>query len=231
MSGERVLIVDDERPLLEGIAHNLRQAGYEPAVATTGEDAIHELERCSFDVGVFDVMLPGISGFDLCRRVRAQANDMPIILLTARDAEDDRVYGLDCGADDYVVKPFSQRELASRVAALLRRRHLDAHAAQKSQTVVVSGLRVDLSRQWVSWDGRRIALTRSEYEVVAALARAHGAPVGRTEIVRNLWDSDHTGDDRVCDVHVHSIRQKIRRAGGDPRVVRTVRGLGYALTE
>jgi two-component system alkaline phosphatase synthesis response regulator PhoP len=229
MSGERVLIVDDERPLLEGIAHNLRQAGYQPAVAMTGEEAIRHLEQQAFDVGVLDVMLPGISGFDLCRRIRADGNDMPIILLTARDAEDDRVQGLECGADDYVVKPFSQRELTSRVAALLRRREMDARAAMRSQTVIVLKLEVDLSTQRVWWDDQRILLTPSEYEVVAALARANGAPVSRGEIVRGLWNSDHTGDDRVCDVHIHSIRQKIRRVAGDPSVIRTVRGLGYAL--
>lgn len=231
MSGERVLIVDDERPLLEGIAHNLSQAGFNIEMAATAEAAIRALEHSSFDVGVFDVMLPGISGFELCRRVRAEANDMPIILLTARDAEDDRVFGLDCGADDYVVKPFSQRELTSRVVALLRRRAMDARAAKKSQTVIVSKLRVDLARQRVSWDGERLFLTPSEYEVVAALARADGEPVSRNDIVRDLWASEHTGDDRVCDVHIHSIRLKIRRAGGDPRIIKTIRGLGYSLTQ
>ena len=229
MSRQRVLIVDDERSLIDAIAHNLRRSGYESAVATTAEAGMEQLARESFDVGVFDVMLPGASGFDLCRWVRSQANDMPIILLTARDAEDDRVHGLDCGADDYVVKPFSQRELVSRVSALLRRREMDARAAIQSQTLTVSKLRVDLSTQRVSWDGRRIVLTPSEYEVVAALARAHGAPVQRSEIVRDLWNSEHTGDERVCDVHVHSIRQKLRQVGGDPNVIETVRGLGYVL--
>jgi DNA-binding response OmpR family regulator len=228
MSGERVLIVDDERPLLEAVAHHLRQAGYRLEVATSAEEALDRLAAGTFDVGIFDVMLPGISGFELCRRVR-QMGDMPVIMLTARDAEDDRVEGLDSGADDYVVKPFSHRELISRLQALLRRRELDAAAATRPQQLLVGKLQIDRSRRRISWDARRLHLTPSEYELLETLATAAGRTVPRSEIVRGLWDSDHTGDERVCDVHVHSIRQKLRQAGGDPAVIQTIRGIGYAL--
>jgi DNA-binding response OmpR family regulator len=228
VSGERILVVDDEAALLDGVAFALRRAGYSPETAANGEDALQRIERESFDVAILDVMLPGLSGFDLCRRLR-EDGDMPIILLTARDAESDRVFGLESGADDYVVKPFSTRELVSRVHSILRRRQLDAEAATRSHAYAVAELRIDLLQHTADWAGSPLRLTDSEYRILAFLAEKRGAPVSRHEIVRRLWNSDHVGDERVCDVHVHAIRRKISQAGGDSRIVRTVRGEGYAL--
>jgi DNA-binding response OmpR family regulator len=229
VSGERILIVDDERPLLDGITHNLRQAGYHLHAATSAEEALQHLEQETYDVGIFDLMLPGMSGFDLCQKLRAQNNDMPIIMLTARDGEDDRVRGLQSGADDYIVKPFSQRELVSRVAALLRRREMDASAARRSQLIRVGDLEIDTATQQVTVRDRKVVLTPSEYVVLASLARAQGTTVPRVEIVRELWNSSHTGDERVCDVHVYAIRQKLRQVGCRQELIHTTRGIGYAL--
>ena len=217
MSGARILIVDDEAALRDGVTFALRRAGYESESVASGEEALRRLDEAAFDVAIVDVMLPGVSGFDLCRTLR-DGGDIPIILLTALDSEFDRVQGLEIGADDYVVKPFSTRELVSRVQAILRRRHLDAAAAGRIHAFNVGQLRVDLLHHAAFWGQRRLPLTDSEFRILTFLASAEGATVSRPKIMRQLWDSDHVSDARVPDVHVHAIRRKIRLAGGDPRV-------------
>ena len=166
-------------------------------------------------MAILDVMLPGVSGFDVCRRLR-ETSDMPIIMLTARDAESDRVFGLEAGADDYVVKPFSTRELVSRVRSILRRRQLDATAAAKAHEFAVGELLIDLVRHTAAWGGTRLPLTESEYKILTFLAEACGDAITRHEIMKQLWSSEYVGDERVCDVHIHALRRKIRQAGGDP---------------
>lgn len=230
MSDERILVVDDETALLEGVAFALRNAGYLADTVTTGEDALTLIDRATYDVAILDVMLPGVSGFDVCRRLR-ETSDIPIIMLTARDAESDRVFGLEAGADDYVVKPFSTRELVSRVRSILRRRQLDATAAAKAHEFAFGDLVIDLVRHTAAWGGTRLPLTESEYKILTFLAEACGDAITRHEIMKQLWNSEYVGDERVCDVHIHALRRKIRQAGGDPHLIRTVRGHGYALRE
>lgn len=229
MSGERILVVDDEAALTDGVAFALRRAGYETDTAATGEEALQRLEQTAYDVAILDVMLPGMSGFQVCDWLR-ERSDVPIIMLTARDAEGDRVRGLDTGADDYVVKPFSTRELVSRVRSILRRRALDTRAAAQSHIYTVGDLHLDLLQHGAEWAGQPLRLTESEYQILIILAEADGMPVSRQDVMRRLWNSEYVGDERVCDVHVHSIRRKIRQAGGNDRIVQTVRGEGYALS-
>jgi DNA-binding response OmpR family regulator len=228
VNAERILVADDEPALLDGLRYALSHEGFQVETAATGEAALERALHASFDVIILDVMLPGVSGFDVCRRIR-EVSDVPIIMLTARDAEADRVRGLDLGADDYVTKPFSLRELASRVRSILRRRALDATAAADAHMLRAGRLEVDLLSGRVTYDGTEIALTPSEYELVVVLAQTPDQAVSRRAIVQRLWSSEFVGDERVCDVHVHAVRRKITAAGGDPYVIATVRGQGYAL--
>lgn len=228
MSAGRILVVDDERALLEGVAFALRKAGFLPDTAATGEDALRLIDQTAYDVAILDVMLPGLSGFEVCRRLR-ESSAIPIIMLTARDAESDRVFGLESGADDYVVKPFSTKELVSRVRSILRRRELDATVAAMAHAYAFGDLRIDLVRHTAEWSGTRLPLTESEYQILTFLAEAGGETITRHQIMQRLWNSTYVGDERVCDVHIHALRRKIRQAGGNPHIIMTVRGHGYAL--
>jgi DNA-binding response OmpR family regulator len=175
---------------------------------------------------VLDLLLPGTQGMDVCRTLRAES-DLPIVMLTARDAEIDRVVGLEVGADDYVTKPFSIAELVSRVRALLRRRELD-----RSRTAVlqkVGGLHLDVTRHAATVDGKPLQLTRSEFRLVSLLASEPGRVFSRDELVRHLWQSDFVGDRRAIDVHISNLRRKLEQEPRHPRRLVTVRGVGYKL--
>jgi DNA-binding response OmpR family regulator len=224
---ERILIADDEPALLDAVSYALDRAGFTPARVTTGEDALRHIRHNDVDVVILDVMLPGRSGLEVCRELRA-GSDIPIILLTAREAEADRVAGLELGADDYVTKPFSMAELVSRVRAILRRRALDRSAAPAAR-LTVGEIEIEPVIGRVTIAGRALRLTPSEYQILLLMAGTPGAVFTRTQILRHLWESEHVGDERVCDVHVHGLRRKLERAGGDPRWITTVRGQGYVL--
>jgi DNA-binding response OmpR family regulator len=174
-------------------------------------------------------MLPDVPGTEVCRRLRAEGSAVPILMLTARDAEVDRVVGLELGADDYVAKPFSRAELVSRVRAILRRRELD-RAESTSPARDLGGLRLDFATHEVSVDGEPVQLTPSEFKILALLAERPGEVFGRAEIMRHLWGSDHVGDEHPCDVHVSNIRRKIERDASRPERLLTVRGAGYRLS-
>ena len=226
MSG-RILIADDEVDLLEPVAYALRHHGFDVTTVLDGDTALSEARSGSYDVLICDVLMPGALGTDVCRIVRAES-DLPIILLTAKDAEVDRVVGLELGADDYVTKPFSVAELVSRVRALLRRR--DLHRAKTSSpTLTVGGLTIDYARHVVDADGRTVTLTRSEFTVLSLLAESPGQVFSRTQIMEQLWDSPHTGDGRAADVHVSNLRRKIERDPSHPARIVTVREFGYKL--
>ena len=225
MSG-RILIADDEVDLLEPVAYALRHHGFDVTTVLDGDTALSEARSGSYDVLICDVLMPGALGTDVCRIVRAES-DLPIILLTAKDAEVDRVVGLELGADDYVTKPFSVAELVSRVRSLLRRRELDRAAA--SGVTTVGGLRLDVARHAATVDGAPVLLTRSEFRLVRLLASEPGRVFTREELIRHLWESDFVGDLRAIDVHVSNLRRKLEREPGTPRRLLTVRGVGYKL--
>jgi two-component system, OmpR family, response regulator RegX3 len=222
----RILVADDDTAVLDAIRHSLERERFDVETAENGEEAL-ELARCSaFDVVILNVMMPKLFGTDVCRTLRAES-DVPIILLSARDAELDRVLGLELGADDYVTKPFSMAELISRVRAILRRRELDRISAGGIRQV--GDVRIDLGRHQVTIAGEPVHLTRSEFRLLALLAQEPERVFNRREIMEHLWQSPYVGDERAADIHISNLRRKIERDPRNPDRLTTVRGVGYTL--
>jgi DNA-binding response OmpR family regulator len=222
----RVLVVDDEPGVRESVGYALEQEGFDVTLAEDGEDAEAKLDNDSFDLLIIDIMMPGKSGLDVCREVRAQS-PVPIILLTAKDAEVDKVVGLEVGADDYVTKPFSVRELLGRVRAQLRRRELDRSAGAEGTAIEAGPVTIDLARHLVTVRGEPINLTRSEFQVLRLLAENPGQVFSRQDIMEELWQTEFRGDVRACDVHISNLRQKVEKDPQNPELVLTVRRVGY----
>jgi len=222
----RVLLADDEPDILAPVCYALERAGFGTEVAHDGERALELARAERFDVVVLDVMMPRLSGLDVCRELRGES-DVPIVMLTARDAEVDRVLGLELGADDYVTKPFSTAELVSRVRAILRRRQLDRAAG--GATREAAGIRVDLDQHSVTVDGEEIELTRSEFRLLLMLIESPGRVFTREQIMEHLWQTPYVGDARACDAHVANLRRKVERTSARPERILTVRGIGYKL--
>jgi two-component system response regulator RegX3 len=227
MSG-RILIADDEPSVRDSVTYALQQEGYEVTPAVDGSDAEAKLGgEVIFDLLILDIMMPGRSGLDICREVRARSA-VPIIILTAKDAEVDKVVGLEVGADDYVTKPFSVRELLGRVRAQLRRRELDRAPQADSNTEIQAGpVSIDLVRHVVRVRGEQVSLTRSEFQLLRLLAGRPGEVFRRHQIMEELWQTEFDGDDRACDVHISNLRQKVELDAQRPELVVTVRGIGY----
>jgi two-component system response regulator RegX3 len=223
----RILVVEDEPAISDAVSYALREAGYEVDAVGDGGDALERARTRQYDLMVLDLLLPGTPGIDICTELRAERSDLPIVMLTARDAEADRVRGLDTGADDYVTKPFSMAELVSRVRSLLRRRELDRVGT--GAVFAVGGLRLDVARHTATVDGTPLLLTRSEFRLVAQLASEPGRAFTREELIRHLWESEFIGDLRAIDVHVSNLRRKLERDPRRPRRLLTVRGVGYKL--
>jgi two-component system response regulator RegX3 len=223
---ELILVVDDTEAILDAVTDALAAEGYRVEGASDGLAALEAASTESFDLVILDLMLPGLAGTEVCRRLRAEST-VPIIMLTARDAEADRVLGLEIGADDYITKPYSEVELLSRVRAILRRRALDR---QGDSTVRrLGGLHVDVVKHEVLADGRPVALTPSEYNLLALLVEQPGRVFTRREIMQTLWQSTYVGDERACDAHVSSLRKKIELDPSHPKRIITVPGFGYKL--
>ena len=223
----RILLADDESDIRETVAYALRREGFEVTTADDGETALNSARRSVFAVVILDVMMPVISGLDVCRTLRGES-DVPIIMLTARDAEVDRVLGLELGADDYLTKPFSIPELVSRIRAVLRRRDLD-RASSPTTILELGGIQIDLTRHVVTVDGSCIQLTPSEFRVLALLGQEPGRVFSRFQIMEHLWDSQFVGDARACDVHISNLRRKVESDPGRPARIVTVREAGYKL--
>ncbi len=224
----RILFADDEPDIAESTAYALRREGFDVDTFEDGEAALAAARGGGYDVALLDVMMPKLSGLEVCRVLRAES-DLPIIMLTARDAEVDRVLGLELGADDYLTKPFSLAELVSRVRALLRRRELDRTAGSRRTTRVLGGMELDLVRHRVTVDGRPVHLTPSEFKLFALLAEHPERVFARREIMEHLWETPYIGDRRACDVHISNLRRKIERDPAHPTRIVTVREVGYKL--
>ena len=224
----RILVVDDDPGIVDIVCFALRADGFDVETAGDGERALELANRHLFDLMVLDLMLPRLSGTEVCRRLRAAGNGVPIVMLTARDAEVDRVVGLEVGADDYVTKPFSTAELVSRIRAILRRRDLD-RAQGRAALSQVGGLRIDYARHEVQVDGEAVRLTPSEFKLLALLADAQERVFTRRQIMEHLWESDWVGDEHAADVHISNLRRKIERDPASPERIVTVRGFGYKL--
>jgi DNA-binding response OmpR family regulator len=223
----KILLVDDDPGVLDVVAFMLRREGFDVDEERDGNAALEKARTDAFDIVILDIMVPGMSGTDVCRALRAES-DVPILMLTARDAEIDRVLGLELGADDYVTKPFSTAELLSRVRAILRRRELD-RATGGATVRKLGGLQIDLGRHEVSVDGDRVHLTLSEFKVLSLLAEQPERIVSRRELMQHLWASEHVGDEHACEVHISNLRRKIERDPAQPERLVTVRGMGYKL--
>ena len=221
----RVLLVDDEPAIRDAVGYALRGAGFEVETEVDGESALETAGASQFDLVILDVMLPGLDGIEVCRRLR-EDDGVPVIMLTARGAEVDRVLGLELGADDYVTKPFSMAELVGRVKALLRRRELDRGLDSPRR---VGGLELDMTRHRVLVEGRAIDLTPSEFRLLSLLAERPERVFSRREIMEHLWDSGYVGAERACDIHVLNLRRKVENDPGNPERIVTVRGVGYTL--
>ncbi|MGI9112890.1 MAG: response regulator transcription factor [Gaiellaceae bacterium] len=223
----RILIADDERDIVDAVAYALSADGYEVDTVGDGEAALEAAERESYDMIVLDITMPRLSGTEVCRRIRMKSI-VPIVMLTARDAELDLVLGLEVGADDYVTKPFSVAELVGRVHAILRRRDFE-RAAVGSAVRELGGLRIDLARHRVEIDGAPVELTRSELKLLVFLAERPEQVYSREQVMEHLWDTLYVGDARACDVHVYNLRQKIEADPSQPTRLVTVRDVGYKL--
>jgi len=223
----RVLIADDEQDILDAVAYALTAEGYDVDVVTDGESALQAAKNERYDVVLLDVMMPGLSGTEVCRRLRSDSI-VPILMLTAKDAELDRVIGLELGADDYVTKPFSVAELVSRVHAILRRRDFERSAAGVPVRSI-GALTIDLARHRVEIDGRPVSLTPSEFKLLDFLAERPEQVLSRAQIMEHLWETTYVGDARACDVHIYNLRQKIETDPASPRRIVTVREVGYKL--
>ena len=220
----RVLVVEDEESFSDALSYMLRREGFEVSIAGTGPDALSQFDRSGADLVLLDLMLPGLSGTEVCRTLRAKSN-VPVIMLTARDSEIDKVVGLELGADDYVTKPFSSRELVARIRAVLRRR---TEPEELSASVLESGpVRMDVDRHVVTVAGAQIAMPLKEFDLLELLLRNAGRVLTRGQLIDRVWGADYVGDTKTLDVHVKRLRAKLEPDPSNPRYLVTVRGLGY----
>lgn len=228
---KRVLIVDDEKAIVDILEFNLQREGYETLRAYDGPEGLRMAREKNPDLLLLDVMLPGMDGFEVCRTLRAEGNDVPIVMITAREEETDKVFGLENGADDYVTKPFSMRELLARVKANMRRTLSAPSEAESSDQIRMRDLVIDTERHTVSKNGRMLDLTQREYELVRFLAQNPGKVVSRQELMSEVWQYEYFGDLRAVDVAVRRLREKLEDNPAEPEYVRTRRGVGYYFAE
>jgi two-component system response regulator RegX3 len=220
----RVLVVEDEESISDPLSYMLRREGFDVAVAATGPDGLASFDRNGADLVLLDVMLPGLSGTEVCRSLRARSH-VPIIILTARDSEVDKVVGLELGADDYVTKPFSHRELLARIRAVMRR----GSEPDELLTATLQGgpVRMDVERHTVVVDGVPVPLPLKEFDLLELLLRNAGRVLTRGQLIDRVWGADYVGDTKTLDVHVKRLRSKIEPDAANPKYLLTVRGLGY----
>jgi two-component system response regulator RegX3 len=222
----RVLVVEDEESFSDALSYMLRREGFDAVVAESGPQALAEFDRAGADIVLLDLMLPGLPGTEVCRALRARSS-VPIIMLTAKDSEIDKVVGLELGADDYVTKPYSARELVARIRAVLRRQGDSEPAAEG---VLEAGpVRMDVERHTVSVDGSPVALPLKEFDLLEFLLRNAGRVLTRGQLIDRVWGADYVGDTKTLDVHVKRLRAKLEPDPATPKYLLTVRGLGYKL--
>jgi DNA-binding response OmpR family regulator len=226
ISAPRILLVDDELSVQKLLAYPLRKEGYDVIPALDGREALERLRDTNFDLVVLDVMLPRMDGFDVCRAIRSRST-VPIIMLTAKTEETDKVLGLELGADDYITKPFSVREFRSRVKAVLRRAALAQPETQFEEPIDAGELSIDFEKRSVIVRGEPVRLTYVEFEIIAALARAPGRVFSRTMLLERVWGDASYRDPRTIDVHIRHLREKLEAEPKTPELILTVRGVGY----
>ncbi len=223
----RVLVVEDESSFSEALEFLLGKEGFSVVTAATGTEALKKFDQGGIDLILLDLMLPEVSGTEVCRQIRAKSK-VPIIMLTAKDSEVDKVVGLEIGADDYVTKPYSARELVARINAVLRRNGGDG-AVIDSGVITVHGIRMDIDRHQVSINGIPASLPLKEFELLEFLMRNAGRVLTRMQLIDRVWGSDYVGDTKTLDVHIKRLRAKIEDDPANPKIIQTVRGLGYKM--
>ncbi|GGJ91461.1 DNA-binding response regulator [Pilimelia anulata] len=221
----RVLVVEDEESFSDALSYMLRKEGFEVSVAPTGTSALTEFDRTGADIVLLDLMLPEMAGTEVCRQLR-QRSAVPIIMVTARDSEIDKVVGLEIGADDYVTKPYSPRELVARIRAVLRRRSTEP-VESTAGTLSAGPVRMDVERHVVTVDGSPVQLPLKEFELLELLLRNAGRVLTRGQLIDRVWGADYVGDTKTLDVHIKRLRSKVEPEPSSPRHIVTVRGLGY----
>ena len=226
----KILIVDDEKNIVDILTYNLEKEGYEVEAAYDGREGLEAARTCAPDLILLDVMLPYMDGFEVCGEIRKTDRLTPIIMLTAREEERDKVYGLELGADDYITKPFSVRELLARVKTNVRRRAVLEPAEPAEEAVERAGrLTIDPTRQTVAKDGAELDLTQREFELIRFMARPCGKVFSREELMRGVWQYEYYGDLRAVDVAIRRLREKIEDDPAAPAILMTKRGAGYYL--
>ncbi len=223
----KILIVEDEASFSEALAFLLGKEGFVVDTASTGTEALEKFSRNEFDLILLDLMLPEISGIEVCRTIRTQSQ-VPIIMLTAKDTEIDKVVGLELGADDYVTKPYSRSELVARIRAVLRRGN-GAVSEAETGVLSVANIKMDIDRHQVSVEGKPIALPLKEFELLEFLMRNAGRVLTRNQLIDRVWGSDYVGDTKTLDVHIKRLRAKVEKDPANPTLIQTVRGLGYKI--
>ena len=224
MTRHHILLIEDEPSYSEPLTYLLRKEGYQVSVAETGTDGVATFEKVGADLVLLDLMLPGMSGIDVCRSLRGKSN-VPIIMLTAKDTEIDKVVGLELGADDYVTKPYSSRELLARIKAVLRRGSEPEELVPAS--VAAGPVAIDIERHVVTIRGAQVALPLKEFELLEFLVRNEGRVLTRGQLIDRIWGSDYVGDTKTLDVHIKRLRKKVEHTPKEPVHILTVRGLGY----
>jgi two-component system response regulator RegX3 len=223
----RILVVEDEESLAEAISFLLSREGFDVEIASTGPAALELFDRTGADLILLDLMLPGLSGTEVCRQIRAKSA-VPIIMLTAKDSEIDKVVGLEIGADDYVTKPYSSRELIARIRAVLRRGEM-VDSNVEMGVLSVGPVRLDIDRHIISVNGLPISLPLKEFELLEFLMRNAGRVLTRMQLIDRVWGNDYVGDTKTLDVHIKRLRAKIEVDPANPELIQTVRGMGYKM--
>ena len=222
----KILVVEDEASFSDALSYLLGREGFDVRVADTGDGAIAEFDRHGADLILLDLMLPGLSGTEVCRQIRQRSN-VPVIMLTAKDSEVDKVVGLELGADDYVTKPYSTRELVARIRAVLRRQGEDFSDSTPDGILTAGPVRMDVERHIVNVNNEQTALPLKEFELLEFLIRNSGRVLTRSQLIDRVWGSDYFGDTKTLDVHIKRLRAKIEADPANPVFIQTVRGLGY----
>ena len=225
--GKTVLIVEDERAIVEILKFNLKREGYDTLEALDGGEGLELARTKDPDLILLDVMLPTMNGFEICSTLRKEGYSVPIIMLTAREEENDKIYGLEAGSDDYITKPFSMRELLARVKANIRRRSMDAGVRSGGPGLKAGEVAVDLTAMTVTRGGQPVEVTQKEYDLLTCLLSEPGKVWSREELMEKVWNYDYYGDMRTVDVTVRRLREKIEDDPGNPKIIKTKRGAGY----
>ncbi|HLS03442.1 MAG TPA: response regulator transcription factor [Actinomycetales bacterium] len=226
----RILVVEDEESYRAPLTYQLKKEGYDVVAATTGDEGLDIFRRAGADLVLLDLMLPGMSGTDVCREIRRESS-VPIIMVTAKDSEIDKVLGLEFGADDYVTKPYSSRELIARIRAVMRRQQVDSEEIATESVMRTSRIMMDVDRHRVEVDGEPVSFPLREFELLEVLLRNAGRVMTRAQLIDRVWGADYVGDTKTLDVHIKRLRAKIEPDPGNPTTIITVRGLGYRLED